>query len=122
VEKLRWSDRKLNYFVHGSAEEALANATLVLPNICADADSFAASQFQIVPPSTQRFSEQDEAANDKVQIVVQPTENPPGELDQKILSLLKPYERPDDRGLIPRKPSNHALIKAVEHLRSFHET
>jgi hypothetical protein len=112
VEPLRWSDRKLTYFARGSAEEAQANAELVLPDICADAKAVAASGFQSVSPSTSRFIQQNEAANDKVSIVVKPSEKPPGELDEKIMKLLKPYERPDEKKLIPRRPSRRAIGKA----------
>jgi len=111
VESLRWSDRKLTYFARGSAEEAQANAELALPNICADAKAVAASGFQSVSPSTSQFIQQSEAANDKVSIVVKPPENPPGELDEKILKLLQPYERPDEKKLIPRRPSRRAIEK-----------
>ncbi len=112
VERLHWSNSKLNYFIHGSAEEDMANAELVLPDICSDARAVAASGFQSTPSSTTRFLQQSEAANSKVDIVVKPPENPPGELEEKILKLLKPYERPDERSLIPRKPSRGEVEKA----------
>jgi hypothetical protein len=108
VEPLKWSNRKLTYFVHGAAEEERANAELTLPDLCTEATAFAASGFQSIPQGTIRFLREAEAANDKVGIVVKPPEKPPGGLDEKIRVLLKPYERPSEKAIIPRRPSRHA--------------
>ncbi len=99
VQRLRWSNRKLTYYIRGSAAEKRANAELVAPEICSDAKALAASGFQTVSVSTTRFLQQANAANSKVDIVVKPGES--GELDEIIRKMLKPYERPDEKALIP---------------------
>jgi hypothetical protein len=108
VEQLKWSDRKLTYFVHGAAEEQLANVELTLPDLCVEAMAFAASGFQSIPLSSVRFLRESEAANDKVAIVARPAENPPGGLQEKISVLLKPYELASEKAIIPKRPSRHA--------------
>ena len=100
VQRLRWSNRKLTYYIRGSAAEERANAELVAPEICSDASALAASGFQTVSASTTRFLQQANAANSKVTIVVKRGES--GELDEIIRKMLKPYERPDEKALIPR--------------------
>lgn len=103
VERLHWSNAKLTYYVHGSAAEDRANAELAAPDICVDAKAVAASGFTTVPASTTRFARQDLAANSKVNIEAKLNE--PGELDEIIRIMLKPYERPDEKTLIPGQPS-----------------
>lgn len=100
VQRLRWSNRKLTYYIRGSAAEERANAELVAPEVCSDARALAASGFQTVSASTTRFLRQANAADSKVVIVVKPGES--GELDEVIRKMLKPYERPDEKALIPR--------------------
>lgn len=107
VERLHWSSRKLTYFVHGSAAEARANAEIPLTNICSDATAVAAGGFQAVPPATSTLLRESEAANSKVDIVAQSPEHPPGDLDEKIMQLLKPYERSGERALIPPVSDRH---------------
>jgi hypothetical protein len=99
VRRLRWSNRKLTYYIRGSAAEARANAELVAPEICSDARALAASGFQAVSASTTRFLQQVNAANSKVDIT-SPGES--GNLEEDIMRMLKPYERPDEQTLIPR--------------------
>jgi hypothetical protein len=103
VKRLHWSNAKLAYYIHGSAAEDRANAELVAPDICVDARAVAASGFTAVPVSTSRFALQDQLANSKVDIEAKLDE--PGELAQVIWIMLKPYERPDERTLIPGQPS-----------------
>jgi hypothetical protein len=99
VRRLRWSNRQLTYYIRGSAAEARANAELVAPEICSDARALAASGFQTVSASTTRFARRDLAANSKVDIT-SPGES--GNLEEDIMRMLEPYERPDEKALIPR--------------------
>jgi hypothetical protein len=102
VQRLRWSNPKLTYYIDGSAAEGSANAELVAPEICSDASILAASNFQRVSASTTRFLHQANAANSKVD-VTSPSES--GDLQQDIMRMLKPYERPDEKALIPDPPT-----------------
>lgn len=132
VIELRWSNRRLTQFAHGLAEEERANAELPLPDICADASAFAKSAFQSVPPSTTRLLRENQAANDRIALTVKRPEYPDGQPTTKILKLLKPYEQPDEKSIIPSLASPHelptlALVeeKTTETLRALglkHET
>jgi hypothetical protein len=103
IERLRWTNRKLTYYVHGFAAEARANAELVAPDICVNARAVAASGFKTIPASTTRYVLQDLCANSKVNVVNSPGET--GEVGEIIWIMLKPYERPDEKALIPRRAS-----------------
>jgi hypothetical protein len=109
IEPLRWSNRKLTYYVRGFAAEARANAELVAPDMCVDARAVAASGFRTIPTSTTRYARQNLCANNKVEVENSPGET--GELNEIIGILLKPYERPDERALIPRRPSKRTRQK-----------
>jgi hypothetical protein len=109
IEQLRWSNRKLTYYVHGFAAEARANAELVAPDMCVDARAVAASGFKTIPTSTTRYARQNLCANSKVEVENSPGET--GELNEIIGIMLKPYERPDERALIPRRPSKRTRQK-----------
>jgi hypothetical protein len=103
IERLRWSNRKLTYYVRGFAAEARANAELVAPDMCVDARAIAESGFKTIPASTTRYAQQNLCANSKVEVENSPGET--GELNEIIGIMLKPYERSDERTLIPRRPS-----------------
>ncbi|HLI33277.1 MAG TPA: hypothetical protein VKU89_11155 [Solirubrobacteraceae bacterium] len=45
IERLRWTNRLLTYYVHGSAAETRAEAELVAPDLCTDARAMAASHY-----------------------------------------------------------------------------
>jgi hypothetical protein len=111
VERLKWSNTKLTYFVHGEAAESRANAEIVPPELCSDARAFAASGFQTVSASTTLFLRHFNEANGKV-VIVSP-ENPSGELDEKIRILLQPSERPDEKALIPRPVTKAEREQAI---------
>lgn len=114
VERLRWSNHKLTYYIRGSAEEARADVELVMPDICSEARAIAASGYQTVPPSMAQLERQEIAANSKVTIVVHSHEKASGSLEEMILRMLKPYERPDERALIPRRPTHEQLEQAIK--------
>lgn len=103
IERLRWSNDKLTYYVRGFAAEARANAELVAPDICVDARAVAENGFKTIPASTTRYVRQNLCANSKVEVENSPGET--GELNEIIGIMLKPYERPGERALIPRRPS-----------------
>jgi hypothetical protein len=114
VERLRWSNRKLTYYAHGAAEETRANAELVIPDICSEAKAIVADGYQTVPAEMARYERQELAANSKVTIVVRPHEKGAGGLHEMILLMLKPYERPNERALIPPQPSTHQIEMALK--------
>jgi hypothetical protein len=89
VKRLRWSNRKLDYYIHGSAEETRANAEIVMPEMCSEAQAIVAGGYQTVPESVARFERQQNAANSKVTIVIRPHEKEPSGLQQRILQMLK---------------------------------
>lgn len=107
VQRLRWSNRKLTYYVSHSAREEAAKEKIVLPDICTDAKAFAADGFKAAPMTTEKFLTSCSAANSITTIEFRPGET--GGLQEKILRLLKPYERPNEKALIPRKPTKLQL-------------
>ena len=111
VERLHWSNRKLTYYVSHSAREEAAKEQIALPNICADARSLAADGFKAAPATTEKFLASCGAANSITTIELRPGET--GSLDERIWRLLKPYERPDEKALIPHKPTKQELERAA---------
>lgn len=107
VQRLRWSNRKLTYYASHSAREEAAKENIVLPDICTDAKAFAADGFSAAPRTTEEFLASSGAANAITTIVVGPGET--GDLEERIWHLLKPYERPDEKALIPHKPTRYEL-------------
>lgn len=114
VKRLRWSNRKLTYYARGEAEEARANAELATPDICTEARAIAASGYQSTPAIMAEYERGENAANSKVTIVVHPHEKGLGSLEEMILRMLKPYERLDEKALIPRRPTEKQLEQALE--------
>jgi len=111
VERLHWSNRKLTYYVSHSAREEAAKEQIVLPNICADARSLAADGFKAAPARTEKFLASYGAANGITTIESRPGET--GSLEERIWRLLKPYERPAEKALLPRKPTKPELERAI---------
>lgn len=109
IERLRWTNRKLTYYVHGFAAESRATAELVAPDICVDARAVTASGFKTIPESTTRYALQNLCAASKVEVQNSPGET--GELDEIIGIMLKPYERPSESALIPRRLSKREREK-----------
>lgn len=112
VQHLRWSNRKLTSYARGAAAEGKANAELVAPDICVDAKAVVASGFRTVPATTTLFSRQVEAANNKVNVESKHGES--GDVEETIMRMLKPYERPNEKSLIPRLPSAREREKQEE--------
>jgi len=111
VERLHWSNRKLTYYVSHSAREEAAKEQIALPNICADARSLAADGFKAAPATTEKFLASCGAANSITTIESRPGET--GSLEERIWRLLKPYERPAEKALLPRKPTKPELERAI---------
>jgi hypothetical protein len=107
VQRLRWSNRKLTYYVSHSAREEAAQANLALPDICADARALAVSGFKAAPATTDGFLRSYDTATTITTIEIRPGET--GDLEERIWRLLKPYERPDEKALIPHKPTKQQL-------------
>jgi hypothetical protein len=107
VQRLRWSNRKLTYYASHSAREEAAKENVALPDICADAKAFAANGFNAAPRTTEKFLANCSDANAITTIVIGAGET--GDLEERIWHLLKPYERPDEKALIPRKPTKREL-------------
>jgi hypothetical protein len=112
VQRLRWSNRKLTYYATHSAREEAAKENVALPDICADAKAFAASGFAAAPASTETFLSSCDAANSITTIEFHKG-GETGDLDERILHLLKPYERPDEKALIPHKLTKVELEQVV---------
>lgn len=114
VQRLRWGNRKLTYYVSHSAREEAAKEKIALPNLCADAKAFAADGFRSTPTTTKKFLASCGAANSITTIEFGRGET--GDLEERVWRLLKPYERPDEKALIPHKPSKLELERAVSEL------
>ena len=114
IKRLRWSNRKLDYYIHGSAEETRANAEIVMPDMCSEAQAIVASGYRTVPESMARFERQENAANSKVEIVIRPHEKESSELQQRILQMLKPYELPSEKSWVPRQPTPRQREEALK--------
>jgi hypothetical protein len=63
VQRLRWSNPKLTYYVSHSAREEAAKEKIALPDICADAKALAADGFKAAPTATEKFLSSCDAAN-----------------------------------------------------------
>jgi hypothetical protein len=114
VQRLHWSNRKLTYYVSHAAREEAAKEKVALPDICADAKALAADGFKAAPTTpttTEKFLASSDAANSITTIVSRPGENE--SLEERIWRLLKPYERPDEKALIPHKPTKLELERAI---------
>jgi hypothetical protein len=91
VKRLRWHSRTLTRKVHRVAETLLAYDAIVLPDICADAREFVATAGRAWPVGTLRLKQQREAA-----------ENLYSRSGPSVLKQMKPYERREDRRLVPQ--------------------
>ena len=103
IQRLSWTNRRLTYYVRGFAAETRAEAELVAPDLCTDARAVAASNYKTVPASTRHYNLASLCASSKVEVENSPGET--GELDEIIAIMLKPYERPEEKSLIPRRLS-----------------
>lgn len=52
VQRLRWGNRKLTYYVSHLAREEATKEKVALPDICADAKALAADGFKAAPTTT----------------------------------------------------------------------
>jgi hypothetical protein len=114
VQRLRWSNPKLTYYATHSAKEEAAKEKVALPDICADAKALVAGGFKAAPITTEKFLASSTAANSITTIVFHRGET--GDLEEKISRLLTPYERSDEKALIPRKPTKSEIKRAVSAL------
>jgi len=111
VQRLRWSNRKLTYYASHSAREEAAKEQVALPNICADAKALAVDGFKAAPTSTEKFLASCGAANSITTIDFRPGETEG--LEERIWRLLKPYERPSEKALIPHEPTKPELERGA---------
>ncbi len=74
VRRLRWSNRKLTYYVGHSAREEAAKEKVALPDICADAKALAVDGFKAAPTTTEKFLANCDAANSITIIDMRPGE------------------------------------------------
>jgi hypothetical protein len=111
VQRLRWSNRKLTYYVGHSAREEAAKEQVALPDICADAKALAADGFTAAPASTEKFLAASDAANSITTIEFRSGETEG--LEERIWRLMKPYERPDEKALLPHKLTKPELEQAL---------
>lgn len=114
VQRLRWSNRKLTYYVSHSAREEAAREKIALPNPCADAKAFAADGLKSAPTKTEKFLASCGAANSITTIEFGRGET--GDQEERIWRLLKPYERPDEKALITHGPSKVERERTVSGL------
>jgi hypothetical protein len=117
ADRLHWSDRKLDYYVHGSAEEEQANAELKTPDICEEARGIVASAYKTAPPIMVRFENEVRAANNKVTIDFpppNPSKEGSGDLHERIMALLRPYMLPSEKKLLPPKPTTEQTEQALK--------
>jgi hypothetical protein len=84
---LRWSSRALTRAIHSYATKLRTLSRLAPPNLCGDVRAWVAGGYRTLAPSTVRFDQR-----------FLPAWVALGELP----SLLKPYERPDERGALRR--------------------
>jgi hypothetical protein len=112
VQRLRWTNRKLTYYVTHAAREEAAKERVALPDICTDAKAFAADGFKTAPTTTEKFLASFDAANSITTIEFRPG-GETGGLEEKIWHLLKPYERPDEKALIPHKPTKQEIEQGL---------
>jgi hypothetical protein len=108
VQRFRWTNRKLTYYVTHAAREEAAKEEVALPDICTDAKAFAADGFKTAPTATEKFLASGDAANSITTIESRPG-GETGGLEERIWRLLKPYERPDEKALIPHKPTKREI-------------
>ncbi|MGN6371537.1 MAG: hypothetical protein ACTHM1_00880 [Solirubrobacteraceae bacterium] len=115
VQRLHWSNHKLTYYVSHSAREEAAKEEVALPDICADAKTFAADGFKTAPTTTEKFLANCGAANSITAIEFHAGET--GDLEERIWRLLKPYERRDEKALLPHRLSKHEREQAESILK-----
>jgi hypothetical protein len=65
----------------------------------------------VAPATTEKFLASCDAANSITTIESRPGET--GSLEERIWRLLKPYERPDEKALIPHKPTKQELERTA---------
>lgn len=92
---------------HAAREEA-AKEEVALPDICADAKTFAANGFKTAPITTEKFLASSDAAN-SITTIEFSRGGETGGLEERIWHLLKPYERTDEKALIPHKPTKREI-------------
>jgi hypothetical protein len=117
IEHLSWSEHRLTELVHEEAREELADAAVVLPDVCGEIEAWKASGFAVLPSGVSAFLDHVEAieASSTVGISEEPRE-------QLIARLLARYETPTGRKLAERlerleRQSNQRRIAGGETAR-----
>jgi hypothetical protein len=96
VKKLHWSDPRLTQLAHSYATDLYELSALALPDLCGDVNAWKATGFQTVPADTASLYRRVQA--------IEPHTLP--------RSLLTPYVRPSDRGVLAR--TTHLENKLLE--------
>jgi hypothetical protein len=96
VSGLRWSNAGVARLVRAFTDEERALAALVVPNLCADLRSWAASRFATVATGTSQFVAALQATESRPKSGVKPAEEP----EYAVLRLLRPYESASDGAVL----------------------
>lgn len=100
VMRLRWRRHRITRLVISYVRKLRAITTLTMPNLCADASSFRASGFRVLPQGSRQFiQEYNQAETGSAEVPVW---------------LLRPYERMDERVLLRTTKHLEAHIEAAE--------
>lgn len=92
IGHLKWSNSRLTRLVHHLAAEESGDATIALPDVCAEIAAWKASAYVALPESASRFLALSETIESEA--LVGPSEE---RREAAILRMLKPYESPADR-------------------------
>lgn len=106
VEKLRWASAALTADVRRQATLTRETVSLVEPNLCEDANAFAASHYQTVPADTSRFLAEERTLESEGEV-----RRPGGKkigLTEVIDKLMMPYERLGEQAYLKPPPQSRA--------------
>jgi hypothetical protein len=104
VKRLRWSNNpRLTHLAHSYATDLYELSTLALPDLCGDVRAWQATGFRTVPADTASLDRRAEA--------IEPHTVP--------TSLLEPYVRPADRGLLARTTRLETKLLNTETVTGF---
>jgi hypothetical protein len=92
IEHLKWSDRRLTRLVRVEVAEERANATLALPDVCADIAAWKASRYAALPQNTASFLARVHAIE-----FLSVAGQSEGFREAAIMRLLRPHETSADR-------------------------
>jgi hypothetical protein len=100
VMRIRWRSHKITRLVRSYARKLRAITALMMPNLCADASFFRASDFRVITKESQNFT------NEYTRAEAGASEVP--------TKLFRPYERADEKVLLLATGRLEARIEAAE--------